>query len=90
MQLFSRPQSEDSSRTRILKAAQHLFASQGFDSTTTRDLAQAAGVAETLFRHFANKKAILIEVATLGWVEILTDSEGLADIFLNGVFTKNG
>ncbi|WP_425469070.1 helix-turn-helix domain-containing protein, partial [Pediococcus acidilactici] len=45
MHLFSRPPSEDSSRTRILKAAQRLFASQGFDSTTTRDLAQAAGVA---------------------------------------------
>lgn len=75
MQVFNRPsQSEDSSRTRILKAAQRLFASQGFDGTTTRDLAQAAGVAEgTLFRHFTNKKAILIEVATQGWVEILTD-----------------
>jgi AcrR family transcriptional regulator len=75
MQVFNRPpQSEESSRSRILKAAQRLFATQGFDGTTTRDLAQAAGVAEgTLFRHFANKKAILIEVATQGWVEILTD-----------------
>jgi AcrR family transcriptional regulator len=37
-------------------------------------LAQAASVAEgTLFRHFSNKKAILVEVATQGWVEILTD-----------------
>lgn len=27
----------------------------------------------TLFRHFDNKKAILIEVATEGWVELLTD-----------------
>ena len=75
MQVFKRPpQPEDSPRTRILKAAQRLFAAQGYDGTTTRDLAQAAGVAEgTLFRHFANKKAILIEVATQGWVEILTD-----------------
>ncbi len=74
MQVFRPPQSEDSSRTRILKAAQRLFASLGYDGTTTRDLAQAAGVAEgTLFRHFANKKAILIEVATQGWIEILTD-----------------
>ena len=75
MQVFNRPpQSEDSSRDRILKAAQRLFARHGFDGTTTRDLAQAAGVAEgTLFRHFANKKAILVEVATQGWVEILTD-----------------
>ncbi|MBE9058188.1 TetR/AcrR family transcriptional regulator [Sphaerospermopsis sp. LEGE 08334] len=75
MRVFnSPPPSEAQTRDRILQAAQRLFASQGFDGTTTRDLAQAAGVAEgTLFRHFANKKAILVEVATNGWVEILTD-----------------
>src|SRR5689334_17139309 len=68
------PQSEAETRTRILQAAQRLFARQGYDGTTTRDLAQAAGVAEgTLFRHFPNKKAILVEVATQGWIEILTD-----------------
>lgn len=65
---------ESETRTRILNAALRLFARQGFDGTTTRDLADAANVAEgTLFRHFPNKKAILIEVATQGWVEILTD-----------------
>jgi AcrR family transcriptional regulator len=75
MRVFnSSPPSEAQTRTRILQAAQRLFAAQGFDGTTTRDLAQAASVAEgTLFRHFANKKAILVEVATSGWVEILTD-----------------
>jgi AcrR family transcriptional regulator len=75
MRVFnSSPPSEAQTRTRILQAAQRLFASKGFDGTTTRDLAQAAGVAEgTLFRHFPNKKAILVEVATSGWVEILTD-----------------
>lgn len=75
MRIFnSPPSSEAQTRVRILDAARRLFASQGFDGTTTRDLAQAAGVAEgTLFRHFPNKKAILIEVATQGWVEILTD-----------------
>ncbi|MBD2740542.1 TetR/AcrR family transcriptional regulator [Coleofasciculus sp. FACHB-1120] len=65
---------EDDTHTRILQAAQRLFARQGYEGTTTRDLAATAGVAEgTLFRHFPNKKAILIEVATQGWVEILTD-----------------
>ncbi len=65
---------EAETQARILKAAQRLFARRGFDGTTTRDLAQAAGVAEgTLFRHFENKKAILIEVVTQGWIEILTD-----------------
>lgn len=67
-------QAETETRTRILKAALKLFAKQGYDGTTTRDLAEKAGVAEgTLFRHFTNKKAILIEVATQGWIEILTD-----------------
>lgn len=75
MQLFSRtPPTETETQTRILDAARKLFARRGYDGTTTRELAQAAGVAEgTLFRHFENKKAILIEVATQGWIEILTD-----------------
>src|SRR4028118_470999 len=75
MRILNRaPQSETETRHRILQAAQHLFASRGYEGTTTRDLASAAGVAEgTLFRHFENKKAILIEVATQGWIEILTD-----------------
>jgi len=65
---------EEETKERILKAAQTLFAKRGYGGTTTRDLAQEAGVAEgTLFRHFENKKAILVEVATRGWTEILTD-----------------
>ena len=80
MQVFSRRSlsesqiTEEDTRTRILQAALRLFARKGYDGTTTKDLATSANVAEgTLFRHFANKKAILIEVATTGWVEILTD-----------------
>ncbi|WP_338038765.1 TetR/AcrR family transcriptional regulator [Neosynechococcus sphagnicola] len=75
MRIFNRPpQSETEARTRILREAERLFAQRGFDGTTTRDLAQAAGVAEgTLFRHFPNKKSILTEVVTQGWIEILTD-----------------
>ena len=65
---------EDDTRTRILQAALRLFAAKSYEGTTTKDLASAANVAEgTIFRHFANKKAILIEVATSGWVNILTD-----------------
>jgi AcrR family transcriptional regulator len=65
---------EEDTRSRILKAALRLFAANGYDGTTTKDLAKKAKVAEgTLFRYFPNKKAILIEVATQGWIEILTD-----------------
>lgn len=83
MQIFSQqawremrktPQTPEDTRTKILQAALQLFAKHGYDGTTTKDLAKSAGVAEgTLFRHFANKKAILVEVATEGWVDILTD-----------------
>jgi AcrR family transcriptional regulator len=82
MQVFSQrvwrerqfPQTEEDTRSKILQAALQLFARRGYDGTTTKDLAKSAGVAEgTFFRHFANKKAILIEVATAGWVDILTD-----------------
>jgi AcrR family transcriptional regulator len=72
--LFQAATVETDTETKILKSALHLFAQRGFSGTTTRDLAQSAGVAEgTLFRHFENKKAILVAVATQGWVEILTD-----------------
>ncbi|MEM6839292.1 MAG: TetR/AcrR family transcriptional regulator [Cyanobacteria bacterium P01_C01_bin.120] len=65
---------ERDTETKILQAAQRLFARQGYGGTTTRDLAQSAGVAEgTLFRHFESKKSILVKVASEGWKELLTD-----------------
>ncbi|MCG8368607.1 MAG: TetR/AcrR family transcriptional regulator, partial [Pseudanabaenales cyanobacterium] len=74
MRIYRPPQIEGETQTRILQAARRLFAQRGYGGSTTRDLAEAAGVAEgTLFRHFESKKAILVEVATQGWVEILTD-----------------
>ena len=66
--------SETQTRARILRAAKQLFARKGFDATTMKGLARKAQVSEgSIFRHFPNKKAILIELATEGWVEILTD-----------------
>lgn len=68
------PTTEQKIRVRILQAALKLFAEKGYEGTTTKDLSQTANVAEgTLFRYFSNKKAILIELATAGWLEILTD-----------------
>ncbi|NJN60239.1 MAG: TetR/AcrR family transcriptional regulator [Coleofasciculaceae cyanobacterium RL_1_1] len=70
----SPPTRESTTHQKILSAAKRLFARKGYDSTTTREIAQSAGVAEgTLFRHFDNKKAVLIEVATAGWIDILTE-----------------
>jgi AcrR family transcriptional regulator len=54
--------SEDA-RSRILEAALDLFSDRGFHATTTRKIAQKAGVNEvTLFRHFNNKMTLFNEV----------------------------
>jgi AcrR family transcriptional regulator len=75
MQIFNgRQKTELNTRDKILQAAQKLFARHGYDGTTTKELAEKAGIAEgTLFRHFTNKKAILVEVTTQGWIDLLTD-----------------
>ncbi len=47
-------------RERILEAARELFASRGFEVTTTREIAEAAGIAAgTLFNYFPTKEAIV-------------------------------
>jgi AcrR family transcriptional regulator len=47
-------------RQRILDVSADLFRSQGFESTTTRDIALAADIATgTLFNYFSTKEAIL-------------------------------
>jgi AcrR family transcriptional regulator len=47
-------------RERIIDAARQLFASKGFDASTTRDIADAAGIASgTLFNYFATKEDLL-------------------------------
>src|SRR5690348_18310559 len=44
-------------REQLLSAAMRLFALQGFDGTTTRDIAHAAGINEAIiFRHFPSKE----------------------------------
>jgi AcrR family transcriptional regulator len=66
--------SEQKIQHRILEAAEHLFAVQGYDRTTTKQLAERSGVAEgTLFRHFESKKSILAAVMSRGWDALLND-----------------
>lgn len=49
-----------STRERILKAAREIFERNGTRGTTTREVAERAGVNEaTLFRHFHNKTSML-------------------------------
>jgi AcrR family transcriptional regulator len=49
----------DQRRAAIIKAVRQVFAERGFDGTTTKALAEAAGVSEALlFKHFPNKEAL--------------------------------
>lgn len=49
----------DERRMQILKLAVSLFSQRGFSGTTTREIAQAAGVSEAMvFRHFATKEEL--------------------------------
>ena len=52
-------QAKQECRTRILEKASDLFCARGFDQTTTRDIAQAAGVATgTMFNYFPSKETM--------------------------------
>ncbi|MBV8642824.1 MAG: helix-turn-helix transcriptional regulator, partial [Candidatus Eremiobacteraeota bacterium] len=50
----------EETRAKIISAARELFERNGTRGTTTREVAERAGVNEaTLFRHFGSKRALL-------------------------------
>jgi AcrR family transcriptional regulator len=54
-------------RKAIVQAAVPLFARKGFAGTTTREIAEAAGISEGLvFKHFPTKKHLYREILRLG------------------------
>lgn len=53
-------ETKNATRQRILEVAKERFAQKGFEATTTRDIASAAGIAVgTLFNYFSTKEAIV-------------------------------
>ena|SRR5688572_6547589 len=63
-------------RNEILAAAAEVFAQHGFRGSTTRRIAEAAGVNEiTIFRQFGSKEVLLREA-----MQHMTDSAGLATL----------
>lgn len=60
-------------RERLLQAASALFAQRGYRGTTTRDIAEAAGITErTLFRHVSSKSELFRE-AVISPVEMFIE-----------------
>lgn len=61
-------------RRLLLDAARDLFARQEYRSTTTREIAEAAGVSEhLLFRHFGSKAALFREALVLPFTTFVDD-----------------
>jgi AcrR family transcriptional regulator len=94
-----RPRGEP--RRLLLDAARELFARQDYRSTTTREIAEAAGVSEyLLFRHFGSKAGLFREALVLPftsfvdefgrtWQSVIpeeTDEEDLARHFVGQLY----
>jgi AcrR family transcriptional regulator len=61
-------------RLLLLDAARTLFAGQDYRSTTTKEIAETAGVAEhLLFRHFGSKAALFHEALVVPFTQVIDD-----------------
>jgi AcrR family transcriptional regulator len=69
-----REASKQATRLALRQAATRLFAEQGYQATTVRQIVRAAHVGErTFYRYFDGKEDLLAEQA-LAWVEMLCES----------------
>lgn len=78
-------------RAQIVAAARDLFARSGFDATTTREIATAAGISDALiYRHFPDKQALLRAIVDDGIARFASmgpppDIEAPLDVLLIGL-----
>jgi AcrR family transcriptional regulator len=64
-------------RRRIVGCARKLFSKKGFEQTTTRDLADAAGIAAgTMFNYFPTKEALAMTIVDEALGEAAVEFEG--------------
>ncbi len=64
-------------RRRIVEGARNLFNDKGFEQTTTRDIAEAAGIAAgTMFNYFPTKEALAMTIVDEALQEAGTEFEG--------------
>ena len=66
MARIGRPRGKTDTRNVILSTARRLFAAAGYDKTSVRDVAAAAGVDPAMIRHYFGSKNELFR-ATMGW-----------------------
>jgi AcrR family transcriptional regulator len=69
----------EETRTRILDAAQRLFAAQGFDATPTKAIAEQAGVPNGLIFYYFPTKKVLLEIL-IAERNILPDIQAIVNV----------
>jgi AcrR family transcriptional regulator len=80
-----RAQHKSRTRQALREAALDLFATQGYDATTTEQISEKAGVAaRTFFRYFPTKEAVLF-LGEHAWIQalgadFLTQPDSMSDI----------
>jgi AcrR family transcriptional regulator len=68
-----------SSRDRILLAAKHLFARNGYENTSTVAIARDAGTSESqLMKHFGSKQGLLSAILDRGWAAVIQRVQALS------------
>ena len=82
-----RAQRAERSRRAILDAALHLFSTQGYRSTSTRDIADVAGISTgALYHHFADKELIFQSLLDEYWSATTTEDFPLTVALRRGAF----
>ncbi|WP_400262056.1 TetR/AcrR family transcriptional regulator [Sphingobacterium sp. SG20118] len=67
-----------SRKEKIMREALNLFSEQGYADTSTKAIAQNAGVSEALiFKHFGNKDSLLVYLIKAGYRKVLTHHKGM-------------
>ena len=68
----------ESSRDRILHSAKHLFATRGYENSSTIAIARAAGTSESqLMKHFGSKDGLLEAIFEYGWQQMSAHLEAV-------------
>jgi AcrR family transcriptional regulator len=69
------PPAKVSTHQRILQAAKKLFASRGYEHTSTSAIARQAGTSESqLMKHFGSKAGLLEAIFNDGWLQITEEA----------------
>jgi AcrR family transcriptional regulator len=70
-------QRKKETRRRIVRSARKLFKEKGFEQTTTRDIAESAGIAAgTMFNYFPTKEALAMTIVCDALDEASAEFEG--------------